>query len=200
MARGIAGSHACGTAIVSPNGPAGFGEMRVHRLVIWGSGAVGELPPAAGGWAWESKSVAADDPTAPLDDLQRRMRNAEGVSAASLCGSDRIVVADGPLDFALRRDRDIVGFVKTHRRALLEPALHARIPRLRPRERTSLFRIGDERFSCYLRLAGCGFKCEESNRTLPGRPSWGSSLPLISRFSFPIEKAPASIRIIVHAE
>jgi hypothetical protein len=49
-------------------------------------------------------------------------------------------------------DREIVGYVKTHRRALLEPSLHLQIPRLSARERTSIFRIGDERYSCYTRL------------------------------------------------
>jgi hypothetical protein len=152
VARGIAGAHACGAVTAGPDSPAVFAETRVARTVIWGSGRTGDLPSAAGGWSWESHSIAGDDPQAPLDELQQRMRNAEGRLAASLCAVGRLVVADGPLDFNLRRDREIVGYVKTHRRALLEPALHVQIPRLRARERTSMFRIGDELYSCYARL------------------------------------------------
>ncbi len=152
VARGVAGAHACGAVTVEPGGPAQFAETRLARMVIWGSGRTGDLPGAAGGWSWESHSIAGDDPQAPLGELQQRMRNAEGRLAASLCAAGRLIVADGPLDFALRRDRAIVGYVKTHHRALLEPAFHVRIPRLRARERTSTFRIGDERYSCYARL------------------------------------------------
>ena len=152
VVRGIAGAHACGAVTVEPDGPATFAEMRLARVVIWGSGRTGELPPAAGGWSWESYSIAGDDPQAPLDELQQRMRNAEGRLAAAMCAADRLIVADGPLDFALRRDRAIAGYIKTHRRALLEPALHVRIPQLRAGERTSAFRLGDERYSCYARL------------------------------------------------
>jgi hypothetical protein len=152
VVRGVAGAHACGAVIAAPASPALFAETRLSRLVIWGCGRTGDLPAVAGGWSWESHSVAGDDPQAPLDELQQRMRNAEGRLAASLCAAGRLVVADGPLDFALRRDREIVGYVKTHRRALLEPALHVQVPRLRARERTSMFRIGDERYSCYARL------------------------------------------------
>jgi hypothetical protein len=152
VARGVAGAHACGAVIVEPAGPAEFAEARLSRMVIWGSGRTGDLPASAGGWAWETRTVASDDPQAPLAELQQRMRNAEGHLAASLCTTGRLVVADGPLDFSLRRDREIVGYVKTHRRALLDPASHAAVPGLAAHERTSIFRIGDERYSCYARL------------------------------------------------
>ena len=153
VARGVAGAHACGAVFVEPDGPATFADSRLSRMVIWGSGQTGTLPAAVGGWAWETRTVASDDPAAPLAELQQRMRNAEGTLAASLCRTGRLVAADGPLDFSLRRDREIVGYVKTHRRALLDPASHATVPRLRASERTSVFCIGDERYSCYARLA-----------------------------------------------
>jgi hypothetical protein len=152
IVRGIAGAHACGAVVAAPGRPVTFEGLRVSRMVIWGAGRAGDLPDAPGGWRWDSHSVASDDPQAPLDELQQRMRRAEGQLAASLCRTGRLVVADGPLDFALRRDQAIVGYIKTHRRALLEPALHVRVPELRARERTPVFRIGDERYSCYARL------------------------------------------------
>jgi hypothetical protein len=151
-ARGVAGTHACGCVIIEPNGPPGFGECRVSRLVIWGSDFAAPLEPVAGGWSWEAQSIASDDPKAPLEELQLRMRNAEGRLAEDLCDAGLFVVADGPLNFALRRDREIVGYVKTHHRALLAPHDHVRVPELRAGERTSLFRLGEDRYSCYLRL------------------------------------------------
>jgi hypothetical protein len=46
--------------------------------------------------------------------------------------------------------------VKTHHRALLPAELHARVPALGAGERTSLFAVGADRYSCYLRLAAPG--------------------------------------------
>jgi hypothetical protein len=100
VVRGVAGAHACGAVTVAPDGTATFAETRLSRMVIWGSGRTGDLPPAAGGWSWESHSIAGDEPQAPLDALQQRMRNAEGRLAASLCANGCLVVADGPLDYA----------------------------------------------------------------------------------------------------
>ncbi len=51
-----------------------------------------------------------------------------------------------------RADLPVVGFVKTHYRALLPPEQHARVPALAPGERTSLFRKRDT-YCAYLRLA-----------------------------------------------
>ncbi len=151
--RGIAGAHACGCVIVTSNRQVTFGDGRVSRLVIWGSDTPSGLASVGCGWSWSIASIPSDEPNAPLDELQLRMRNAEGRLAEELCDAGLFVVADGPLNFALRRDREIVGYVKTHRRALLPPDQHLRVPLLGAGERTSLFRLGDDRYSCYLRLA-----------------------------------------------
>src|ERR671934_255289 len=56
------------------------------------------------------------------------------------------------VDCVRRRDLPVVGYVKTHYRALLSHEHHKRIPELRAGERSSLFRLGSDRYSCYLRL------------------------------------------------
>jgi hypothetical protein len=151
VARGVAGSHACG-AVIATAGRIEFANERVRRLAIWGSGLTGELPGVAGGWDWSSRSIASTEPDAPLKEVQERMRQAEGVLAESMSEQGHLVVVDGPLNYVRSRDLPVVGYVKTHHRALLDPEHHRLIPSLEPGERTSLFRLRDDRYSCYLRL------------------------------------------------
>lgn len=152
-ARGVAGGHACGAVIADGIDRPSYGETRVRRLAIWGSGLTGQLPDVAGGWSWTSCSVADPHPDAPLKDLQTRMRQEEGRLAESLCAEGYLTIVDGPLNFVRSRDLPVVGYVKTHYRALLDPEHHRRIPELVAGERTSLFRLGDDRYSTYVRLA-----------------------------------------------
>jgi hypothetical protein len=153
LARGIAGAHACGAVLAGGEGPAVFAEERVRRLVIWGSGVTLAIPADSAGWRWEPRSIADTAPDAPLRELQTRMREEEGRLAEDLCGRGCLVIVDGPLNYVRSRDLPVVGFVKTHHRALLSPEHHRRIPELRSGERVSLFTLGDDRYSCYLRLA-----------------------------------------------
>jgi hypothetical protein len=150
VARGVAGGHACGAVVA--DGRTRFGETRVRRLVIWGSGLAGTLPQVDGGWSWTSASIADAAPDAPLKELQTRMREDEGRLAEELCEQGYLVVIDGPLNFVRSRDLPVVGYVKTHYRALLSQDHHKRIPDLQAGERSSLFRLGSDRYSCYLRL------------------------------------------------
>jgi hypothetical protein len=151
VAHGVAGGHACG-AVLGDGRTLRFGETRVRRLVIWGSGLTGALPSVHGGWSWVSASVASSAPDAPLKELQTRMREDEGRLAEDLCEGGYLVVIDGPLNFVRSRDLPVVGYVKTHYRALLAEEHHSRIPALQAGARTSLFRLGADRYSCYLRL------------------------------------------------
>lgn len=155
VVHGVAGGHACG-AVLGDGRTLRFGETRVRRLVIWGSGLTGALPPIHGGWSWVSASVASSVPDAPLKELQTRMREDEGRLAEDLCQQGYLVVIDGPLNFVRSRDLPVVGYVKTHHRALLAEEHHRRIPKLQAGERTSLFRLGTDRYSCYLRLTTRG--------------------------------------------
>ncbi len=154
-ARAVAGAHACGAVLAIPQRRCDYDRCVVRRMVIWGAGCRAELSPVEGGWSWSSHAVASDDPAAPLQELQRRMREAEGRLAEDLCDHGYLAIVDGPLNFIRSRDLPVVGFVKTHHRALLPPEQHARVPALAPGERTSLFRKRHDIYSAYLRLAPC---------------------------------------------
>ncbi len=156
MARAVAGSHACGTVVADGNRRPWFERERVRRLVICGGDLPIEVPPVRGGWEWDSRSIHDDDPDALRAELQLRMRQDEGVLAEHLCEEGHLVVVDGPLHYVRSRDLPVIGYVKTHSRALLGPEHHRELPRLRPGERTSLFTLGRERYSCYLRLVPTG--------------------------------------------
>jgi len=151
VGRGVAGSHACGAVLADGTGIT-FGHERITRLVIWGSGLTGSLADIAGGWTWICRSIASTEPDAPLKEIQERMRQDEGMLAERLCDQGCLVVVDGPLNYVRSRDLPVVGYVKTHHRALLDPEHHKLIPTLKSGERTSLFRLRDDRYSCYMRL------------------------------------------------
>ena len=153
LVRGVAGAHARGAVLCAPGRRPAYDHCAVDRLVVWGSGAEGDLPALPGGWAWRTRSVADPAPRAPLAELQNRMRDAEGRLAEQLCEEGWTTVVDGPLSFVRSRDLPVLGFVKTHHRALLAPEDHALVPRLEAGQRTSLFAERSDIYSCYLRLA-----------------------------------------------
>ncbi len=152
FAHGIAGSHACGAVIADGSARMAIDHVRVARLAIFGAGVRSSLPPVDG-FAWRSSSVADTEPDAPLNELQTRMRQQEGVLAEELAADGRLVIVDGPLHFVRSRDLPVVGHIKTHRRMLLTPVAHQQVPNLQAGDRTSLFTLGADRYSCYLRLA-----------------------------------------------
>lgn len=150
--HGVAGAHGHGAVLCEPDARPSFGHCTSTRLVVWGAGEDAPLPSQAGGWAWQVRSVAAEDPDAPLQGLQRLMREAEGRLAEQLADDGWLTVVDGPLNFVRSRSVAVVGYVKTHHRALLPSEQHARVPQLQAGERSSLFRKRDDIYSCYLRL------------------------------------------------
>jgi hypothetical protein len=153
LARGIAGAHGCGAVIAEWGLRARFERCATTRLVIWGSGVTADLPSASGGYEWTSHSIASVDPDAPLQDLQRRMREAEGRLAEELCADGYLTIVDGPLNFVRSRDLPVVGFVKTHHQPLLVPEFHVRVPELAAGQRTSVFAKRADIYSAYVRLA-----------------------------------------------
>lgn len=154
--RGAAGSHACGAVLAEPGCQPVYGPTRVFRLVIWGAGATGVLP-GVGGWAWRCLSTPRAEPDAPAQRLQSEMRHAEQALARELFGQGYLTVLDGPLN-NLRSigDAHLVGYVKTHTKVLIPPEAHRLVPGLVGGQRTSVFRLGEERYSCYLRLVDRG--------------------------------------------
>lgn len=151
LARGVAGAHACGAALCAPGRRPVIDRVAVRRVVIFGGGAPVALPPA-GAYRWHAAAIAATDLDAPRQELQTRMREAESRLAEELARDGWLVIADGPLHFIRSRDLPVVGYVKTHMRALLAPELHARVPELRAGQRTPLFAAGSDRYSAYVRL------------------------------------------------
>ena len=148
--HGVAGVHARGAALWEA-GKICCGHIQATRLVIWGGGFKTDLPDVRGGYRWLSASIADTDPDAPRDELQRRMRQAEGRLAEDLALDGWTVVCDGPLSFVRSTDLPVCGYVKTHHRPLLVPEEHAKIGSLSGGQRSPLFAISD-RYSCYLRL------------------------------------------------
>lgn len=151
FAHGVAGAHARGTALC--NGGPAIAEVRVSRMIIWGCGLKAAMPQARGGWQWQVASIHDPDADAPLRELQNRMRQSEAALAERLAAEGWLVVADGPLTFVRSRDLPVCGYVKTHQRPLLAPDLHRRVPELRAGQRTPLFALGHDRYSCYTRIA-----------------------------------------------
>jgi len=168
LARGIAGSHGCGAVVIEPGQRARFCREQVTRMIIWGSGLDGTLPAQPGGWHWQSACVDSDEPDAPLQELQQRMRQAEGRLAEQVCEDGYLTIVDGPLSYVRSRDLPVVGYVKTHSRPLLALEHHLRVPELAAGQRTSLFALGADRYSAYLRLAPVSasyFDLKKSPRT-----------------------------------
>lgn len=152
LVRGVAGAHGRGAVVVQPGERPEFASCIVERLVLWGGGEAAPLPDVEGGWSWRPASIASDDPDAPLQELQRRMREAEGRLAEDLCGRGHLAIVDGPLNFVRSRDLPVVGYVKTHYRPLLPVELHEQVPGLRAGERSSLIASRSDVYTSYLRL------------------------------------------------
>src|SRR5688572_711180 len=112
-ARGVAGGHACGCVLADGATRPEYGDTRVMRLAIFGSGLRAALPDVPGGWHWRSASIDDPRPDAPLEDLQERMRVAEAELSEELCRNGYLTVIDGPLYYVRSRDLPVVGYVKT---------------------------------------------------------------------------------------
>ncbi|MGH9249363.1 MAG: hypothetical protein ACRD0W_07600 [Acidimicrobiales bacterium] len=180
FAHGVAGAHGTGAVLCNPSSRPEFHECRVRRLVMWGSGVHESLPDQPGGWSWTVDGVADDQPDAPLNAVQRRMREAEGQLAEMLAGDGCLTIIDGPLNFVRSRDLPVVGFVKTHHRPLLPPEAHRRVPELVAGQRTSLFAKRADIYSCYLRLAA--------------PPPWAGPWAGITRLEFPASVGLEEVR------
>jgi hypothetical protein len=114
--------------------------------------------PEVGGWEWEVEALTIDDPDHLLPALQRRMRDCEADLANELAVSGELVVRDGPLNRFYGMNVRVAGLVKSHYQAYLPPEIHRKVPVVlaSPGQRTSLFRLRDEVWGCYLRLPTTG--------------------------------------------
>ena len=152
-ARGVAGAFAWGSVIIDQGRRPGFGECQVERLAIWGSSQQSHLPEVDGGFRWTSVSIDDPDMAAPIIELENRMGKNERKLAAELANKDFLTLVDGPLKFLRERPHPrIVGYIKSHYRQLLDREEHRRVPELPVGWRTSLFALGEDRLSAYVRL------------------------------------------------
>ncbi len=96
--------------------------------------------------------------------LQQRLTELELIAAVNARGhgpdhgtpdGSELLVVDGPVRGREHLPR-VLGFIKSHQIAYLEPRLHRLVAALGPTERTPVFLIGGswDRFSWYLRLPG----------------------------------------------
>jgi hypothetical protein len=96
--------------------------------------------------------------------LQHRLTELEVLAAVNARGhapdhgtsdGSELLVVDGPVRGREHLPR-MLGFIKSHQIAYLEPQLHGMVASLGPGERTPVFLIGGswDRFSWYLRLPG----------------------------------------------
>ena len=153
---GLAGSWAVGCAWASR--PPTIGDVRVGREIVTGGGLVPPPLTAAIGahtLFFAPSSVPGNAPLDPLRGLQNAMREAEAelARAAVDSGKAELVVADGPLSYAM--SGCLIGMVKRQSRAYLDAERSRVIPNLRAGDRSPLFKLGEqrlERYSWYLRL------------------------------------------------
>jgi hypothetical protein len=159
-ASGLFGSYAVGSVVC--DGKSTFGEHLVCRSVVLGGGlAAQRVEVSAGGHriAFEPSTDQRHDPNAPLDRLQRLMREAEAALAArTALPLGAVALIDGPLHFYEEPGDSVVGVIKRFVRQYLEPDEEALLGRLGPGERTPVFAVLDlagnpQWFSWYSRIA-----------------------------------------------
>lgn len=152
-------------------GSFGVGAVRVAATARVTDALVGRAAVVSGGEAidpfvavvgdgrlvvvFEPRSVAENDPAAPLAGLQAEMRKSEAGLAERLSAEVDVVFQDGPLTFVTAAAGCVVGFVKRLQRAYLDPLAGTLLPGLDVGERTPLFLIPGKapRYSWYQRIA-----------------------------------------------
>ncbi|MFL6130740.1 MAG: DNA double-strand break repair nuclease NurA [Mycobacteriales bacterium] len=151
---GLAASYAAGVVSCRP-GEARADVVDVRRgLFTSAPGATGVRAPLVD---YPVHRTAAGDELVLSLALQRALAATE-VDCAARARTDRddLLVVDGPLLAPRGQLTRVLGLIKTHRRPYLEGEPHALVGRLRPGERTPVFRIGTRWARCcwYLRLPG----------------------------------------------
>jgi hypothetical protein len=155
-APGLAGSWAVGCAWSTR--PPAIANVQVGRALVTGGGLTPPTLETRIGeqrLCFEPSSVAGSAPLDPLRGLQNAMRDAEAESARAVMqeGDAELVVADGPLSYAM--PGCLVGMVKRQSRVYLDGERSKVFSQLRAGDRTPLFKLGEqrlERYSWYLRL------------------------------------------------
>lgn len=156
------GSFAVGAAVVETSLPACFGEVRVSRSVVMGSGACLPGPVRVrSDLSYEAESTSREEGDAPLRHIQDSMRQAEAALARELCREGTLVIVDGPLSFEPERRGAALGYIKRIHKLYLPARLLPLLAALPAGGRTPLFLIqkkgsGFTRYSWFQRLAAPG--------------------------------------------
>ncbi len=156
---GLFGSYAVGSVVC--NGRAAFGEEQVGRAVVLAGGLVpSRVEVEVGGQvvAFDPATDQRQDPNAPLDRLQRLMREAEANLAVRTVEPGTVALVDGPLNFYDEPGDSVVGVIKRFVRRYLGAEEETLLSRLEPGERTPVFALLDRAgaprwFSWYSRVA-----------------------------------------------
>ena len=146
---GIAASYAAG--VVCCDGVAKLDAAEVRRAVF---SCVPDAPPLiTRSGRYESVLANGEGVEDLVAELQNQMRRLERATAAGLGKAD-LVVVDGPL--SRPAVPGAVGYVKTHQRSYLPPALASIVGNLDPGQRTPLFKTlsREARLCWYARLPG----------------------------------------------
>lgn len=151
-ARGIAGALAYGSVLIEGEDRPRFGRCEVERLAIWGSSRSQALPEVPGGWRWQVASIDSTEIFAPMRELEKLMTIRERKLARELAEHYRLTLVDGTLRPLSNLPLPMIGYIKTHHRRLLDVARHREVPNMDVGWRTSLFKLGEERFSAYVRI------------------------------------------------
>jgi hypothetical protein len=155
---GLLGSF--GVGAVRVDGAARVAHEALGRVLVTGGGLAADpflaYVPGGSPLRFEPRSEPENDPAAPVQGLQKAMRQSEAGLAERLSAEVDVVFLDGPLTFlTTNAPGRVVGFVKRQVRNYLDPQAHALLPRLATGERTPLFLIDgrDARYSWYVRIA-----------------------------------------------
>lgn len=157
VVRGLAGSFGVGAVLCSRGRRPEFVAEKVERRLLWTHGHGAGLP-SPGGWSWEIEGLASTDADQLLPGLQRWMRDAEADLAGNLAGDGSLVVRDGALNRLYGIRSEVVGLVKSHHRTYLPTDKQREIPAAlcAAGMPTSLFRLRDDVWGCFLRLPTAG--------------------------------------------
>lgn len=156
-ASGLCGSVGVGAMLT--DGSTCFGPHEICRAVVFEPGRPVHFPPVSERIAYGVRAARGPRPEDVRAELEHLREEKEAALAARLAGEGFVVIADGRLRWV--EPMEVVGYIKSHHRRYLAPALEAVVPALAAGERTPLFALPSHHLSWYLRLA-----------TVPGSHPW----------------------------
>ncbi len=155
------GSHAVG-AVEIHDSQASFGEIRVFRTAVLGSGR--RLPAPVhvrDDLVYAAESTPTTEVDGPLRHIQKSMRLAEATLARDLCRDDALIIVDGPLSFEPERRGLALGYIKRVHELYLHSKFIPLLATLPAGARTPMFAIrsakaGFSRYAWFQRLTDPG--------------------------------------------